>query len=103
MRRQHGVEGPVDALHDPPEVALVAARVGARREAPGHGGVGHQDTGGQQGVATILAMLPREGAVVAIMANLERAQLRELSTRVLRVLAGIGDGTAAAGTIQRNR
>ncbi|MCC6536889.1 MAG: beta-lactamase family protein [Bryobacterales bacterium] len=59
-------------------------------------------TGGQQGVSTILAMLPREGAVVAIMTNLERAQLRELSTRVLRVVAGISDGAlppAAASVV----
>lgn len=43
-------------------------------------------TGGQQGTSTILAMLPREGAVVALMTNLEKAQLRDLSSRVLRQL-----------------
>jgi CubicO group peptidase (beta-lactamase class C family) len=43
-------------------------------------------TGGQQGTSTILAMLPREGVAVVLMTNLEKAQLRELSTRVLRQL-----------------
>ncbi len=43
-------------------------------------------SGGQQGASTILAMLPREGAVVAIMTNLEKAELAELSSRVLRQL-----------------
>ena len=43
-------------------------------------------TGGQQGTSTILVMLPREGVVVAMMTNLEKAQLRELSTRVVRQL-----------------
>lgn len=43
-------------------------------------------TGGQQGTSTILVMLPREGVVVAVMTNLEKAQLRELSTRVVRQL-----------------
>ena len=43
-------------------------------------------TGGQQGTSTILVMLPREGVAVAVMTNLEKAQLRELSTRVVRQL-----------------
>jgi CubicO group peptidase (beta-lactamase class C family) len=46
-------------------------------------------TGGQQGVSTILAMLPREGVVVAIMTNLERAELLELAQRILRVAATV--------------
>ena len=43
-------------------------------------------TGGQQGTSTIVAMLPREGDIVAIMTNLEHAQLRELSNHVLKLL-----------------
>jgi CubicO group peptidase (beta-lactamase class C family) len=46
-------------------------------------------TGGQQGTSTILAMLPREGDIVAIMTNLERAELRELANRVLKLLMDV--------------
>jgi CubicO group peptidase (beta-lactamase class C family) len=46
-------------------------------------------TGGQQGTSTILAMLPREGAVVALMTNLEKAALRELSSRILKQLVDL--------------
>ncbi len=44
--------------------------------------------GGQQGVSTMLSMLPRENLVVAIMTNLEKAQLTDLSQNVLRSLTG---------------
>lgn len=45
-------------------------------------------TGGQQGTSTILAMDPREGLAVAIMTNLEKAQLVELSYKILKSLSG---------------
>jgi CubicO group peptidase (beta-lactamase class C family) len=46
-----------------------------------------QHTGGQQGVSTILALQPRENVAVALMSNLERAQLQDLAHRILRLLA----------------
>jgi len=46
-------------------------------------------TGGQQGVSTILLMLPKEGVVVSLMCNLELANLRELARRIARVLVEI--------------
>jgi CubicO group peptidase (beta-lactamase class C family) len=46
-------------------------------------------TGGQQGVSTILTMLPREGVAVALMTNLERAALRELAVRIARQLVDV--------------
>ncbi len=42
--------------------------------------------GGQQGVTTLLAMLPADGVAVALMCNLEKAELREVSNRIARVL-----------------
>ncbi len=44
--------------------------------------------GGQQGVSTILSMLPRDGYTVAIMTNLEKADLAALSDQLLRVVSG---------------
>lgn len=46
-------------------------------------------TGGQQGVSTILSMLPREGFTVAIMTNLEKAELAALSDQLLRAVSGV--------------
>lgn len=43
-------------------------------------------TGGQQGVSTILVMVPRDGIVVALMCNLERASLRELAQKIAQSL-----------------
>ncbi len=43
-------------------------------------------TGGQQGTSTVLAMLPREGVVVALMCNLERGGLAPLAQRIARVV-----------------
>jgi serine beta-lactamase-like protein LACTB len=43
-------------------------------------------TGGQQGTSTVLAMLPREGVVVALMCNLERGGLVPLGQRIARML-----------------
>ncbi|MGH9672891.1 MAG: serine hydrolase domain-containing protein, partial [Bryobacteraceae bacterium] len=40
--------------------------------------------GGQQGTSTVLAMLPREGAAVALMCNLERGSLSKLGVEMLR-------------------
>ncbi|MEZ5402796.1 MAG: serine hydrolase domain-containing protein [Bryobacteraceae bacterium] len=48
-------------------------------------------TGGQQGVSTILKAIPRDRISVALMCNLEKADLRPLSDRILRVLGGTGD------------
>ncbi|MEZ5354608.1 MAG: serine hydrolase domain-containing protein [Bryobacteraceae bacterium] len=49
-------------------------------------------TGGQQGVSTILKIALGERVSVALMCNLEKADLRPLSDRVLRVLTGDPDG-----------
>lgn len=46
-------------------------------------------TGGQQGVSTIVLMLPKEGVAVSLMSNLERANLRELARKIARVLLEI--------------
>lgn len=46
--------------------------------------VGHG--GGQQGVSTMLRMLPRQGVVVALMSNLEQANLPALSNQILNIL-----------------
>lgn len=46
-------------------------------------------TGGQQGVSTILLMLPKEGVAVSLMCNLEEANLRELARKIARVLVEI--------------
>lgn len=46
-------------------------------------------TGGQQGVSTILKAIPSERLAVALMCNLERADLRPLSERILRVLLDV--------------
>ncbi len=43
-------------------------------------------SGGQQGTSTILAMLPNRGAAVAILTNLERAELGPMMQEMLRVL-----------------
>jgi CubicO group peptidase (beta-lactamase class C family) len=43
-------------------------------------------TGGQQGVSTILLLMPRENVVVGLLCNLEKADLRELANRIARVL-----------------
>jgi serine beta-lactamase-like protein LACTB len=43
-------------------------------------------SGGQQGVSTDLVMLPREGAIVAVMCNLERATLSPLCAKILGIL-----------------
>lgn len=45
-----------------------------------------QHTGGQQGVSTVLAMLPKENVAVAIMVNLEKAELEPLARKILQVL-----------------
>ena len=47
--------------------------------------VGH--SGGQQGVSTMLLMLPQQGSAVTIMANLEHAGIRGLASAILRILA----------------
>jgi CubicO group peptidase (beta-lactamase class C family) len=57
-------------------------------------------TGGQQGTSTILTMLPREGVAVALMANLEKAQLRELSMRLTRQLV---DASSVSKTKSRQQ
>ncbi len=51
-------------------------------------------TGGQQGVSTILKMIPGEHLSVAILCNLEKADLRPLSDRILRVLLDVPIGAA---------
>ncbi len=43
--------------------------------------VGH--AGGQQGTSTLLTMLPETGTVVAIMANLERANVNRIVNRII--------------------
>jgi CubicO group peptidase (beta-lactamase class C family) len=45
--------------------------------------------GGQQGVSTILLLLPREGVAVALMCNLERARLFELAARIAESLIDV--------------
>jgi len=45
--------------------------------------------GGQQGVSTILMLLPKEGVSVALMCNLERAALRDLASRIANLLVGV--------------
>lgn len=45
--------------------------------------------GGQQGVSTILLVLPREGVTVALMCNLERVALRDLATRIAGLLVDV--------------
>lgn len=45
--------------------------------------------GGQQGVSTILMLLPKEGVSVALMCNLERAALRDLATRIADLLVDV--------------
>ncbi|MCW5980427.1 MAG: beta-lactamase family protein [Bryobacteraceae bacterium] len=47
--------------------------------------IGH--SGGQQGVSTMLLMDVDRGDVVAVMANLERAGVDELSARILQLLS----------------
>ena len=49
--------------------------------------VGH--TGGQQGVSTMLGMMPREGIAVALMCNLEKGELQDLSLRIARLLIDV--------------
>ena len=44
--------------------------------------------GDQQGVHTFLVMLPREGVVVAMMCNMEGANLRTLAMRIAEMLTG---------------
>jgi len=51
-------------------------------------------TGGQQGVSTILAMLPKEGVVVALLTNLERATLRDLTNQIARSLVDLNTSRA---------
>lgn len=46
-------------------------------------------TGGQQGASAILAMLPRDGYTVAIMTNLEKAELVGLSNQLLRLVSSV--------------
>jgi CubicO group peptidase (beta-lactamase class C family) len=46
--------------------------------------VGH--TGGQQGVSTILQMVPKDHTIVALMCNREQGELRTLAARILRLL-----------------
>jgi len=46
-------------------------------------------TGGQQGVSTILAMLPRENVAVALMCNLEKAQIEDLAGRIVRQVVDV--------------
>lgn len=45
--------------------------------------------GGQQGVSTILLLLPKEGVAIALMCNLERAALRDLATRIADLLVDV--------------
>lgn len=46
--------------------------------------------GGQQGVSTMLLVLPKDGVAVAIMCNLERASLFELGANIARVMTEAG-------------
>jgi len=50
------------------------------RIVPGHGG-------GQQGTATMLAILPEQRAVVAVMANLEGSNIRALARPITALFA----------------
>lgn len=43
-------------------------------------------TGGQQGTSTMLAMLPREGVIVAVMCNLEGGNVSSLAARIAKLL-----------------
>ncbi|MEP7271980.1 MAG: serine hydrolase domain-containing protein [Acidobacteriota bacterium] len=43
--------------------------------------------GGQAGTSTLLTMLPTKGAIIAIMANLEGADLNDLIAQVARIIA----------------
>jgi len=54
--------------------------------------------GGQQGVSTILMLLPKEGISVALMCNLERAALRDLATRIADLLVDVVPQPDSAAT-----
>ena len=50
----------------------------------GHGWVGH--SGGQQGTATMLMMVPERGTATVVMSNLEETKVDQLAGDIMRVL-----------------
>jgi CubicO group peptidase (beta-lactamase class C family) len=62
-----------------------------------------RQTGGQEGASAILSMLPRDGLIVAIMTNLEKAELAALADQVLRVASNARALRETRGTQTSNR